>query len=104
MKIGSPADKAPAVPAASTGRTQSGDAAATAAPAKGAAEPSTQVEISTAATALLSGAKGSTPEFDADKVARVSAAIADGSFKVNHAAIADKLISNAQELLTKASH
>ena len=30
-----------------------------------------------------------------------SAPIADGSFKINPEAIADKLIANAQELLTK---
>jgi negative regulator of flagellin synthesis FlgM len=47
---------------------------------------------------------GSSAEFDAEKVARISQAIADGSFKVNHAAIADKLITNAAELLTKSSH
>ena len=38
---------------------------------------------------------------DADKVARISAQIADGSFKINPEAIADKLIANAQELLAK---
>ena len=40
-------------------------------------------------------------EFDADKVARIAQAIADGSFKINAEAIADKLIANAQELLVK---
>jgi negative regulator of flagellin synthesis FlgM len=106
MKIGSPADKPPVVPAA-TGRATSGDASAktngvngTTAPA----EASAQVEISSAAASLLQGVGGSTAEFDAEKVARISKAIEDGTFKVNHAAIADKLISNAQELLTKASH
>ena len=57
----------------------------------------------TAAT-LMSGVGGSSAEFDAEKVARISQAISDGSFKVDHAAIADKLITNAQELLAKASH
>ncbi len=104
MKIGSPAEKAPVAPA-TTGRTSSGEAsnapAKTAAP--GGAEPSAQVDISNEAASLLSGVSGSTPEFDADKVARISQAIADGSFKVDHATIADKLIANAQELLTKSS-
>ena len=47
----------------------------------------------------LSG--GATGEFDAEKVARMSEAIASGNFKINAEAIADKLIANAQELLVK---
>jgi negative regulator of flagellin synthesis FlgM len=39
--------------------------------------------------------------FDAAKVERVSQAIKDGTYKVNPEAIADKLIANAQELLTR---
>lgn len=103
MKIGSPADKPPVAPAA-TGRATSGDATAKTNATPAPAEASAQVEISSAAASLLQGVGGSTAEFDAEKVARISKAIEDGTFKVNHAAIADKLISNAQELLTKASH
>jgi negative regulator of flagellin synthesis FlgM len=103
MKIGSPADKPPVAPA-TTGRSTSGDASAKAAAAPGAAEASTQVELSNAAAALMSGAGAASAEFDADKVARISQAIAEGSFKMNPEAIADRLIANAQELLTKASH
>ena len=43
-------------------------------------------------------------EAEAEKVARISQAIADGSFRINAEAIADKLIANAQELLGKSSH
>ena len=60
--------------------------------------PATPAGGTPAATLLSSG---SSADFDADKVARISGAIATGSFKVDHAAIADKLIANAQELLGK---
>jgi negative regulator of flagellin synthesis FlgM len=100
MKIGSPADKpvpvtpgsAPAVAAESAAK-----AASTAAPG-GVADPSAHVALSSAAT-LLFGA--STPEFDTEKVAKISQAITDGTFTVNPEVIADKLIANAQELLSK---
>ena len=100
MKIGHPADK----PAAAAGAPAAADAAkagqaqASAATA-GAADPSATVALSSTAATLLSG--GASGEFDAEKVARMSEAIASGSFKVNAEAIADKLIANAQERLVK---
>jgi negative regulator of flagellin synthesis FlgM len=59
---------------------------------------STTVKISSAASELLGGTEGT---FDAEKVARVRQSISDGSYKVNPEAIADKLISNAQDVLGK---
>jgi negative regulator of flagellin synthesis FlgM len=100
MKIGHPADKpaaAAGAPAAADA-TKAGQAQASAATA-GAADPSATVALSSTAATLLSG--GASGEFDAEKVARMSEAIASGSFKVNAEAIADKLIANAQELLVK---
>ena len=62
------------------------------------AEPSTKVALSPAASLLASGA--SEPAFESAKVDRIAQAIRDGKFEVNAEAIADKLISNAQELLS----
>jgi len=104
MKIGHPADKPLPAPAAGTPAAPAEAAAkATAgAHATGAAnvDASATVALSSTASTLLSGGAVS-GEFDADKVARISAQLADGSFKVNPEAIADKLIANAQELLAK---
>ncbi len=104
MKIGNPADKPVAIPVAGT-HAAAAEAAkgnpvsAGAAPAAGGVDASAQVELSSTATTLLSG--GASGEFDADKVASVGASIANGSYKVNPETIADKLIANAQELLSK---
>ena len=90
MKIG-PLEPKPPVAAPAVDRK------AAAAPAAPTAEPSAQVELSQAATAL-----SGTPNdgsFDAGKVERIAQAIRDGKFTVNPEAIADKLIVNAQELL-----
>ena len=92
MKIG-PLDSNPLSPAAS-------DRKATPAKRAGAAESSTQVELSPAAQQIASGTDGS---FDGRKVASVSHAIASGQYKVNPEAIADKLIANASELLGRKS-
>ena len=97
MKIGNPADKPVVVPAA-TGPS-AGTAPVAAAPAA-APVAGTQVALSTTATDLMTG--GVSPEFDAEKVARIAQAIAEGRYMVNAEAIADKLIANAQELLGRA--
>ena len=100
MKIGHPADKPVAAgsPAAAD-PAKAGQAQAAAAAPAAAADPSATVALSSTAATLLSG--GASGEFDAEKVARMSEAIASGHFKVNAEAIADKLIANAQELLVK---
>lgn len=106
MKIGQPTEKpataAPAeivgrgAPAATAGAAPA--AAASAIPAE--ADASAKIQLSSAASTLLTG--NATPEFDAEKVARISKAIDGGGFKINPEVIADKLIANAQELLGKA--
>ncbi|MEO6363807.1 MAG: flagellar biosynthesis anti-sigma factor FlgM [Caldimonas sp.] len=102
MKIGPPADK-PLPPAAAGTPAQAAEAGKPAA-AGLAATPhppgaSAKVELSSTAATLLAG--GTSAEFDADKVARTADAIANGTYRINADAIADKLIANAQELLTQ---
>jgi negative regulator of flagellin synthesis FlgM len=105
MKIGMSPDVAAAPvgtdKAAATPTGQANGAAPAAGVAKKAPEASAQIELSSTATTLLSGVseEGS---FDAEKVGRISQAITDGKFSVNADAIADKLIANAQELLSRA--
>jgi negative regulator of flagellin synthesis FlgM len=105
MKIGNPAEKtAPVAP--TPARTTAGETAkageTAAASSAAATDPSAKVELSSAASSLLAGSASS--DFDADKVARIAQAISDGKFKINAEAIADKLISNANEVLGNTSH
>ncbi|HEX4234486.1 MAG TPA: flagellar biosynthesis anti-sigma factor FlgM [Caldimonas sp.] len=101
MKIGHPADKPLPAPAVGAPAAQAEAAKPASAHATGAAgvDASATVALSSTASTLLS--TGGAGEFDAGKVANITGQIADGSFKVNPEAIADKLIANAQELLSK---
>ena len=63
-------------------------------------DSSTQVELSPEATMLSQASQD--PSFDQAKVERIAQAIRDGSFSVNPGAIADKLLSNAQEVLGRS--
>jgi negative regulator of flagellin synthesis FlgM len=74
------------------------DAARTVAAA--ASQPGVAVVITGNTRTLGREALGGASEVDAKKVAAMKAAIADGSFAVNPEAIADKLLSNAQEMLS----
>jgi negative regulator of flagellin synthesis FlgM len=101
MKIGS--NTTPdAVSSTSTGRTES-NTSTTRTPGKtgsldGGVDASAKVTLSNVAGNLLTSSDGS---FDAEKVDRIKKAIDNGTYKVNADAIADKLINNAQELLTR---
>lgn len=103
MKIGLPAETSTPATTGAAATAPAAPASAPAAPVSTAipaqADPSAKIQLSSTASTLLSGS--STPEFDAHKVARMADAIQNGTFKVNHGAIADKLISNAKELLGK---
>ncbi len=65
--------------------------------------PSAQVALSSAAKLATSPA-GDDGSFDAAKVDRITKAISEGKFTVNARAIADKLVANAQELLSSRSN
>lgn len=100
MKIGNFVE-ATAVPAPS-GRAAPSDADPASAAVEKVAAASTQVALSSTATGLRAATvQAATADFDSGKVDRISQSIADGSFTVNPEAIADKLIANAQELLSK---
>lgn len=61
----------------------------------------TQLELSSTATQLLQGAGSNQSDtFDTAKVQRIAQAISEGKFSVNADAVADKLLSNAQEVLS----
>ncbi|EHR72877.1 flagellar biosynthesis anti-sigma factor FlgM [Burkholderiales bacterium JOSHI_001] len=82
-------------PANGSARPDGASATPAAAPAgAGSAEPSAKVALSSAA---LAG------DFDSEKVDRIAQAIRDGKFQVNAEAIADKLISNAADLLGRST-
>lgn len=102
MKIGQAADKTGVAPLKGNAAATNAESAKPGAPTAAApqeADASAKVKLSSTASTMLDGA--SSAEFDADKVARIAQAIADGSFKINADVIADKLISNAQEALGK---
>ena len=102
MKIGNPADKAPPV---APGRTASGETAKATSPATtGSTDPSTTVALSHAAAELLAGESSVNSDFDTEKVSRIAQAISQGKYEINAEVIADKLLSNAKEVLGSRQH
>ncbi len=106
MKINLPPDIPVAVTShAGASAAKSGPAASTL--AKSSASKSTQsagvaVSVSSMARALEAANRGETPDVDTAKVEAVRNAMAQGTYVVNPEAIADKLLSNAQEMLTRS--
>ena len=100
MKIGNPLDKPGLAPVAANRGKPADAGSSTAASSAG----SSTVALSTAAKTLLNGTEAigvSSADFDQAKVDRISNAISQGQYKVNPEAIADKLLANAQELLSR---
>ena len=103
MKVGNPSDKPVngVNGGPKTEGTKGGTRTAGVTPPDGlkdGVEASAKVTLSTLAGNLLSGAD---PAFNAEKVNSVKAAIDQGSYKVDAEVIADKLIANAKELLSR---
>lgn len=105
MKIGQPSDntipagtKAPSAPPKGG---QNAGAASSAAAAKGAPDAGVAVTVSSLARSLGASNRAESADVDMKKVTAVRTAIAQGTFTVNAEAIADKLLSNAQEMLDR---
>ena len=105
MKISQPSEKpvvlssSVAATVAKSGQTASTPAKTTA--SKGPQSAGVAVTVSPLARSLEASSQGEAPDVDMAKVNAVRASIAQGTFQVNAEAIADKLLSNAQEMLTR---
>ena len=64
---------------------------------------SVSVTVSTQVRGLEEAKRSDVAVVDTQKVAAVKASIKDGTYTVNAEAIADKLLSNAQDLLSRTS-
>jgi negative regulator of flagellin synthesis FlgM len=109
MKIGQPSELPALVTQAKTSASPKADANATAANQATAAASSARsagvsVTVSTAARALEKTERSEGAEVDAEKVSSVRSAIQQGTYVVNAEAIADKLLSNAQEMLRRTTN
>ena len=105
MKIGQPLDNAilinTGVQMPSTKPEREAVATANANAAKSTLSAGMAITVSTAARSLSAAGRTDAADVDMDKVNAVRAAIQQGTYKINADAIAGKLLSNAQELLTR---
>ena len=106
MKIGPPSDNSIPVNTAASVAPQKGSQSAVstayATAAKSTQTAGVAVTVSNLARSLSAGKTGDTADVDMKKVESVRSAIQQGTFKVNPEAIADKLLSNAQEMLNSS--
>ena len=103
MKINSASDPSLlANQAAAAQKVTQGTGAAVSATTNAAQAPRSagvSVTVSTQVRGLEAAKKGEAADIDTQKVAAVRASIEDGSYTVNAEAIADSLLSNAQDFL-----
>lgn len=104
MKISSASDPASAVNQANLVQKASQGTSAAVSATTNAAQTnraaSVSVTVSTQVRGMEEAKRSDVANVDTQKVAAVKAAIEDGTFTVNAEAIADKLLSNAQELMS----
>jgi negative regulator of flagellin synthesis FlgM len=109
MKIGQPSELPALVTQAKSAASPKSEVAsnATAAASAGSAQSTraagVAVTVSSQARALEKSSQSEVADVDSEKVATVRAAIQGGTFMVNPEAIADKLLSNAQEMLNRTT-
>ncbi len=106
MKIGQPSENPVSsnttAQAALPKASQSASANATATAAKSTQSAGVAVTVSSLARTLEASKRGEAADIDMTKVNAARAAIQQGTFVVNPEAIADKLLSNAQEELYRS--
>lgn len=109
MKIGQTPDNSIQIQAGNAASTQkagqnanAGTAASTGA-AQSTRSAGVAVTVSTMARGLEKTGRNEGADIDTQKVASVRAAIQNGTYVVNPEAIADKLLSNAQEMLNRTT-
>lgn len=112
MKIGHHPEVPSALAQGAAAKAQQAKAASAneAGSAAGSANAAAKATAAGVPVTLSSVARGQAPttgrlqgEFDAGKVKSVRAAIESGTFKVNAEAVADKLLTNSQEMLSRQS-
>ena len=109
MKIGPsvdnsiPVQSGGAAASQKTAQNASASAAATSSTSQGTRSAGVAVTVSNFARGLEKASRGEPADIDTQKVASVRAAIQKGTYVVNPEAIADKLLSNAQEMLNRTT-
>ena len=109
MKIGPsldnsiPVQSGGAAASQKTAQNASASAAATSSTSQGTRSAGVAVTVSNLARGLEKTSRGDSADIDTQKVATVRAAIQKGTYVVNPEAIADKLLSNAQEMLNRTT-
>ncbi len=101
MKIGqTPEPQVGSIPAAAAKRPGQDDAATVAKTAAVTPNAGASVSVSKLSRTLEASSRGESSDIDFSKVETIRAQIDDGTYKVDAEAIADKMLSNAQEMLS----